>query len=178
MSNTTAGIIKILFERISFPIRNPSANMDCIPTCNPFLTWDRKSNPQSFCNPYYYVNWWILWGRWGGARNLPCPIPKARPEMCHPPSSKLRIVSRSDRRLIQFTFLSWQLEHYHLLLCSSRVTLRLDSVQPFVVMVNFKVRKGQASRRQPVDSRFTQRWWSKFQNFRSKQTTFQPIHKH
>ena len=44
----TTGIIKILFERIAFQIRNPSAKMDCIPTCNPFFTWDCKSNPQSF----------------------------------------------------------------------------------------------------------------------------------
>ena len=42
------GIIKILFERVAFQIRNPSAKMDCIPTCNPLFTWDCKSNPQSF----------------------------------------------------------------------------------------------------------------------------------
>ena len=43
-----AGIIKILFKRIAFQIRNPSAKMDCIPTCNHFFTRDCKSNPQFF----------------------------------------------------------------------------------------------------------------------------------
>ena len=45
------------------------------PICNPF------------CNPHYYLHWWIRCVCVGGGDNGPCPIPKARPEMCHPPYS-------------------------------------------------------------------------------------------
>ena len=71
-----AGIIKILFERIAFQIRNPSAKMDCIPACNPSFTRDCKSNPQSFSESLLLCAM-VDPGRMrgGGGVNGSCPIP-------------------------------------------------------------------------------------------------------
>ena len=84
---TIPGIIKILFERshsksailvpkwIAFQPTIPFLHGIADPICNPF------------CNPHYYVHWWIQLGRWVGGNWLN-PVPKTRPEMCHPLSNK------------------------------------------------------------------------------------------
>ena len=92
---------KSLFERIAFQLRNPIAKMDCIPTCNLFYMGLQilsaillQSSLCALVDPVREV---------GGGGIGPCPIPKARPEMCHSFSSsvKSRIASPSDRQLLQ-----------------------------------------------------------------------------
>ena len=94
LAHIWTGIIKILFERIAFQIRNPRAEMDCIPTSNPFFTWDCKSNPQSFLQSSLWCPLVDPVRGWGRQWALPNPQSEAWKALL-PSSSKSRIESHS-----------------------------------------------------------------------------------
>ena len=61
--------------------------------------WDYKSNPQSYCNPYYYVHWWIRAAEGGGEAMGRAQSPKRCLKCVIAPSSKTRIAFPFSLRL-------------------------------------------------------------------------------